>query len=65
MNNQKTITPCRCLVKQWRNFGEYHVEYCPKCYKIETFHWKSFWRRFKNLFIDETLERWKHRTFTK
>jgi hypothetical protein len=39
----------------WRNTAQFQMEYCPRCEDIKTFHWKSFWRRLKGVFINETL----------
>jgi hypothetical protein len=53
--------PCECRQKNWRhhlhfrNTYAYQMEYCPMCEDIKTFRWKSFWRRVKGVFINETL----------
>ena len=47
--------PNRRYMRHWRNTAEYQMEYCPMCEDIKAFHWKSFWRRLKAVFINETL----------
>ena len=39
----------------WRNTSEYQMEYCPVCSHIRNFWFKSFWKRLKSLFKNETL----------
>ncbi len=48
---------CQCFQynRIWHNHKKYQVAYCGSCNVIRAFHWKSFWRRFKCLFINETL----------
>jgi hypothetical protein len=61
MNDTYQDPPCRCQNPgerhhlHWRNTATFQLEYCPRCEDIKTFHWKSFWRRLKALFINETL----------
>lgn len=53
--------PCECRKPDqhhhfhWRNTALYQYEYCSQCGDIKSFHWKSFWRRLKDLFSNETL----------
>jgi len=51
---------CECRNKErwrlhWRNTALCQYEYCPVCKDIKSFRWKSFWRRLKGVFINETL----------
>jgi|FAXJ01.1.fsa_nt_gi hypothetical protein len=52
---------CECQNKEWshhyhwRNTAKYQTKYCHRCNDVKAFHWKSFWRRLKCLFINETL----------
>ena len=39
----------------WYNTAEYQYEYCPTCKHIRSFWFKSFWKRLKSLFKNETL----------
>ena len=39
----------------WRNTAEYQMEFCPVCSHIRNFWFKSFWKRLKSLFKNETL----------
>lgn len=60
-NETASDPPCECTKPNWehhlhwRNTAEYNMEYCPRCEDIKTFHWKSFWRRLRGLFSNETL----------
>ena len=48
---------CDCLWnhRMYRNTKYYQYEYCGACERIHSFHWKSFWKRLKCVFIDETI----------
>ena len=39
----------------WTNTAEYQMEFCPVCSHIRNFWFKSFWKRLKSLFKNETL----------
>ena len=42
-------------IYHWCNTAEYQYEYCPVCSHIRTFYFKSFWKRLKMLFKNDTL----------
>jgi hypothetical protein len=39
----------------WKNTKEYQMEFCPHCSYIRSFWFKSFWKRIKSVFKNETL----------
>jgi hypothetical protein len=57
MNGTSQVA-CNCVWNQraWGNTSEYQYEYCQGCGTIKSFHWKSFWKRLKGLFKNETLK---------
>lgn len=61
LHDQECDARCKCQNTkyhhffQWRNTALYQVVYCHTCNDIKAFHWKSFWRRLKGLFINETF----------
>lgn len=44
---------CKCSVlhEVGVNTKDYQYTYCSDCKKIKKFHWKSFWKRLKNVII--------------
>lgn len=48
---------CNCVWtnRVWKNTKDYQYEFCRGCNDIKSFHWKSFWKRLKNVFVNETI----------
>lgn len=61
MNETASQIQCNCPWnnRAFRNTKNYQYEYCMGCNNIKSFHWKSFWRRLKCLFVNETLSKKK------
>jgi hypothetical protein len=59
MNEEAVSSKCPCdhdrHNRHWKNTKDYQVEYCHYCGRIFKFHWKSLWKRIKDVFINETL----------
>ena len=55
--NMSEQVQCNCAWNQetWTNTADYQFIQCGGCHRIKEFRFKSFWKRFKDLFINSTL----------